>query len=437
MQVRRGSLFRRFATGSIWSAAASFGSQASVVIAYILLARLTEKSLFGQIVAIQSTVSLFAMICVLGMGSTVTRYTAALFGNENEQLDDIIYLSFTTVCGVSIPLAAAIFLFRNELSAMLFDYEQIALSLGVAALALPFVALDTLNKSILIGREAMSALASVTIIAAFISVPLLIGFTLYFGVLGAAIAILLNSVISLALSWLLRTKIFSVELIRISWRALERSWSIFSKFALPALLASLVVAAPHWIIRMSIANGLEGFAELAVLGVTMQWFYFTIFLPGTVSRATLPIVTERHASSDATGVAKIVLLSSILSALSVLPFIVLVWMMPGHVEAIYGDQFSGTASYFLMACLAGLLYAAQIAISSIFAAREEMWLGFLLNAIWALTFLILFYQSGAQDTRGALFSLLFAYLINFLLSGLYFVRTTILSRPRPTGIKSC
>ena len=155
--------------------------------------------------------------------------------------------------------------------------------LSIAAMAVLFSALDAYQKSVLIGLESMRAFAIGTVAGVLVAFPIMLIAASHFSLLGTAVAMAFGAMCQCAISrFQMGRELKKFGLSRIASGSM-REWPILWKFALPALLAGVLVTPIHWAVQSMLVNTPNGYNQLAVLGVAMQWFNVIMFLPSTVS----------------------------------------------------------------------------------------------------------------------------------------------------------
>jgi len=68
-------------------------------------------------------------------------------------------------------------------------------------------------------------------------------------------------------------------------------FSIFMKFSLPSLLASITVIPVIWWTKTKLIEH-SGYEEMAVFDVAEQWYYTLLFIPNALSGILLPLLTN-------------------------------------------------------------------------------------------------------------------------------------------------
>lgn len=386
-QIKRSPLAHRFLGGAVWSVLGAVVSSGFTLVTMILIARLLGKQAYGQFVVIQSTLGMAGVVAGVGFGMTATRYVADLRVRDSVRLAHILALMDRVIFTFGFIASVLLITLSKCIATSALNSAYLALPLSIAAFSMFFTALDSYNKSILIGLESMRILAIVTIIGTTLGLPIMIIAAKSYGLIGLAVALVINSLLQLSISKYQVEKSLKYFAITKRPQGCWKEWPVLRDFALPSLLSGVFVPPAHWWCQAMLANKLNGYAEIALLGVAMQWFNVVMFLPNTAGRALLPILTEHFASGDNRQAVKLLKLAIISNLVVVIPVAVIISIASPWIMSTYGPQFQdGSIDLALIVCIAILVVGAA-PVGQILAAGERMWLGAAMNLCWAIVYL--------------------------------------------------
>ncbi len=419
IRIVKSPLAMRFLRGSFWSAAGTVVSSGITLITMVFLARLLEKVAYGEFIAIQSTVSMIGVFAGFGVGAVGTRYTAELRNREPARLGRILALAERIVLAFGIVATIGLILGSHWLTSRLLNAPTLALPLCIAAISVPLTTLDAYQKSVLIGLERLRTFAVGTIGAVLIALPIMLLAANQYGLVGAAAAVAISAACQFLISrhqMIRELKTFGAE--PNSSGCLEER-PILWQFAFPALLAGAMVSPAHWAVQAMLVNTDEGYAKLALLGVAMQWFNVVMFLPATIGRVVLPILTDHVATNDYTSTRRILLYAMGANALIAVPIALVIAVFSPFIISLYGTSFEGGSLPLALAVATAALLAVQTPVGNLITARSRMWLGALMNAGWAGSFIFFAYQFIDSGATGAMLALAGAYVLHTLWVGCY------------------
>jgi O-antigen/teichoic acid export membrane protein len=388
----------------------------------VFVARMLGKETYGQFVVVQSTLSMVGAFAGFGIGTTATRYVAELRLRDSVRLAHILALTERSILTFGLIATVLLALLSGFLASGVLNTPDLVLPLSIAASSVLFSALDSYQRSVLIGLEAMRAFAVGTIVGAAASVPIMLMLANMYGLNGVAGAMVLSTLIQSGISRIQVADQLKRFGIRREAQGCLKEWRVLRDFALPALLGGILVAPAHWICQTLLANTPNGYAELAVLGVAMQWFNVVIFLPNIAGRVLLPILTEHFANGDHGQSAKALKLAIISNLAVVIPVALTIALISPWIMLAYGSQFRDGAQSLALVAFVAILYVGALPVGQILSAGGRMWLGATLNLGWAIVFLSSTFFLVKHGAVGFIVSMGIAYLVHAIWVGLYAAR---------------
>jgi O-antigen/teichoic acid export membrane protein len=260
--------------------------------------------------------------------------------------------------------------------------------LRIGALILFINALNGAQTGALSGFEAFKSIAYVNLFIGLLSFPILIAGAYFGGLTGAVWALAIN----LCFNWLLNHIALRIEARRckvpFTLRHCSHELPILWRFSLPAVLASSLVGPVNWLCATFLVNQPDGYGEMGIFNAANQWYAMLMFLPGLLGGVVLPVLSERLGQKDTNQSMKAMVFSIKANALFVMPLVVLAGIASPYIMSLYGAGFrDGWPTLVVVLLTAGLL-AVQTPVGQIIAASGKMWIGFVMNLGWALTFII-------------------------------------------------
>jgi len=363
-------------------------SRGLMLIASIVVARLLGKNGFGELGMIQTTVGMFGVFAGFGLGTTATKYVAEFRQTEPERAGRIIGLSGLVAMGTGGLMALGLLVFAPWLAEHTINAPHLTGVLRIGALILFINALNGAQTGALSGFEAFKSIAYVNLFIGLLSFPILIAGAYFGGLTGAVWALAIN----LCFNWLLNHIALRIEARRckvpFTLRHCSHELPILWRFSLPAVLASSLVGPVNWLCATFLVNQPDGYGEMGIFNAANQWYAMLMFLPGLLGGVVLPVLSERLGQKDTNQSMKAMVFSIKANALFVMPLVVLAGIASPYIMSLYGAGFrDGWPTLVVVLLTAGLL-AVQTPVGQIIAASGKMWIGFVMNLGWALTFII-------------------------------------------------
>lgn len=409
-KIMRSPLAQRFLGGAAWSVIGSALSSGITLITLMLLARVLGKETYGHFTILQGTLGMVGVFAGFGIGAAATRYAAELKSHDPARLGHIFALAERAILGFGLAASIAVVLSADWMAAHILNAPNLSAPLAISACAVFFSALDSYQKSVLIGFESMRAFAVGTVIGTIVSLPVMLLAAISFDLQGAAAAIPINALILSSISRFQMIRELNKNKITRRSSGCLNEWPILLNFALPALISGLLFGPSHWAAQAFLANTKSGYDEIAVLGIAMQWFYIMLFIPTTAGRVVLPILTEHITKKDSAGSRKIIIYAMAANAIVALPMAFVASAFSPFIMGLYGTNFNHDHLPLTMAVIIGAIVAIQSPVTNLLAAASRMWLCTLMNAGWAFTYVSLAYLLVSEGAKGVIFALGIGYL---------------------------
>lgn len=429
-RLKTSSLARRFLGGAAWSVLGSVISSGVTLITLMLVARLLGKEVYGQFVVIQSTLSMVGVFAGFGIGATATRYAAELRSRDTVRLGHILTLAERSIMGFGLLASTGLVFAAGWMATHILNAPGLSIPLAISACAVLFTALDSYQKSVLIGFESMRAFAMGTVIGAIMGFPVMLLAANNFGLQGVAVAMVINALLQASISRYQMARELQKYTVQRSAKGCLNEWPVLWHFAFPALLAGAFVGPAHWAVQAFLANTPNGYAELAVLGIAMQWFNIIMFVPGTAGRVVLPILTDHVTKNDHGASQKILLYAMGANAIVVVPMAVIVGVFSSSIMSLYGSSFEHDYIPLVLAVITAALLAILSPVGNIIAAASRMWLGALMNAGWALVYIGLAYLLVNKGAAGITIALGMGYVVHAIWTFWFAVRQLISAKKK-------
>ena len=411
-RLKASPLASRFFGGAAWSVLGSVVSSGVTLIMWMLVARLLGKDVYGQFVIIQSTLSMVGVFAGFGIGVAAIRYAAELRERDTVRLGHILTLAERSILGFGLLASTALVFAAGWMATHVLNAPGLSVPLTIAAVAVLFSALDSYQKSVLIGFESMRAFAIGTVIGVVAGFPIMLLAANYFGLQGAAVAMVVNALLQASISRYQMARELQKYKVPRSAKGCLSEGPVLWRFAFPALLSGALVGPAHWAAQAFLANTPNGYAELAVLGIAMQWFNVIMFVPGAAGRVVLPILTDHVTMNDHGGSRRILLYAMGANAIVAVPIAVIVGVFSPNIMNLYGISFGNDYVPLVLAVMTAALLAIQTPVGNLLVASSRMWLGALMNAGWAFVYVGLAYLLVNKGAVGIMVALGMGYVVH-------------------------
>jgi O-antigen/teichoic acid export membrane protein len=408
---QKNPLMGRIFFGAKWSIGGAILGRFLALVLSIAIARMLNTELFGQFLVVQSTLTMFGMFAGLGLGVVATKFAAELHQRDTERLGRILGLVRISVVVGSLAIASICALLAPVIAVDVFHRPELTIYIRIISAAVVFLTLDGYNTAALFGLEYIKQSVKGAILSTLISVPTAALLTWQFGLAGAVYGLLLTSALQCVVSHILLRGALKERGI-FYLRHTRAEWSVLYQYAIPSLLGGIMVLPVHWLCQAMLASTPNGMAQVAVMGVGLQWFQLILFLPFALSRVVMPILTDVIATGDTKSSSDVLRVSTIAHAVIAAPAAIVVSVLSDIIMRLYDVQVPNAALALTLIVIASAVSAACTPIGQILVARGQMWYGVTMNILWAAVYLSLSWTFLSWGVLGISMALLASYLIH-------------------------
>jgi O-antigen/teichoic acid export membrane protein len=388
----------------------------------IVLARQLGRQGFGEFGIITSTAGMFSAFAGFGVGTTATRYVAALRETNPARAGRIVALSAIFTLGSGIVFGGIMFGLAPWIASEWLAAPGLFPHLRVASLALIAGAVSTAQTGALTGLEAFGTTARLSVLGSLATVLASVLGASWFGLPGAVWGVVVPSIGLAVAAWVAVRREGRRLGIRIAYRQFGSELEVLWRFSLPAFLAGSLVGPVLWGCMALIARLPDGYSQVGLFHAANQWFAAILFIPGQIGNVLLPVLSEQHEGGNRRRVQRILTRSTQLMALVVcLPCLLLALASP-YVILLYGQDYAAASGILALSVLTAAVVAMMTPVSTIIAATGHMWAGFWMNLGWASAFSIATWCLQEKGALGLATARFVAYVLHLTWTMLYALR---------------
>lgn len=407
---------------AFWSLASSLIARAAGLATTVVIGRTLGREGLGVFALIFNTMVTFQVFAGVGLSVTATRFVAEFRQADKPRAGTFLLFVAFVATGAAAVFAAALFIAAPLLATSLLGQPETAGLLRVACIALFFGALSSAANGALAGLEAFSTIARLNSASGIISLLSAIAGTYFLGLEGAIWSISLSSLVTYALTRrALRRELAFASIPVFPAVRYRPEWAVLWKFALPALLSAALVAPVMWLCTAQLARRADGLAEVGAFNAANQWFNLLVLVPGAVGQALLPALSRRS-RDEGPGKRRLVLQSVWVTSAAAALLTMLGSIVSPAVMSLYGPGFSSEWPVLVVVFATSAFFAMQVPVSVALTARNEMWIGFLMNLGWAVSMVAFSAGLLSLGALGLALARLGAYALHFLWCIGYYLR---------------
>lgn len=377
--------------------------------ASVVIARLLGRAEFGGLGIIQSTLGMFGPLAAFGLGMTATKHIAEFKITNPARASQVLSLSAVISWIFGALVAAVIVIAAPKIATDLLKTPQLVLQLKIASLILLFDSINGAQMGALAGFEAFKRIAKLNLYYGLVNVPSMVVGCWLWGLTGAVMGSAVGSAFLCAATRLAVAK----EARRFGMQIWTRDWTremkLLWRFSLPVVVAAFVTAAARWASNTLIVREPGGLSAMGLCAVGSQVQLLVLFLPGMVSQASFPILSELSQKGEWLRTRRFIYKNLLLNLVVTTAFCAVLVALAGPILRLYGPSYvSETKVLSLFIICAALMSAARF-LSQVLVSQNAIRVNLITNVVWGL---LLIGTVAAFPLRGA-YSLAVAQLVAY------------------------
>jgi O-antigen/teichoic acid export membrane protein len=411
IKVFKGEISGRMARGSFWLLLGTVISRGIMLVCSIIIAHLIGKSKFGEFGIIQSTINMFFVFGGFGLGLTSTKYVAEFRDKNPEKAGNIIASTNMVAAILGFVFTLVFILLAPLIAAKAINAPYLVDKIRLGSIMLFFCWLNGTQTGALAGFEDFKTIAKINVWTGIIFLPVQIICTYLWGLSGAIIGLGVFYFSQWVFNYFFLKKTSARFNIKIKLSKKFNDLYYLFSFSLPAIMGGLIVGPVMWYCNTLMVNRINGFSEMAIFNAATQWQNIVLFIPTAVSQISLPLFS--HSLDNKDKFIKLIKYNVILNLIIGLSFAALIALCSKIIMYGYGKSFIDGSMVLVILSFTAVLISVNGVIGQVIAGIGKMWVGFLLNLVWATAF-VYFAHIFINKGFGAL-GLSYAMLISYLI----------------------
>jgi O-antigen/teichoic acid export membrane protein len=288
------ALRHKLFSGTAYTLASVLVAQVISLVTSVAYARILGPEKLGVLAIVTTLTTAIIPLSSLGIGTALTRMIPEYRRKRKEALEALVGTAFgiTLVAGVAVTVVY--FLLAGPLSG-LYAQPELVLFVQITALLVIVDAVVALGAAVVQGFERVKELAVLTLASRALTVPVIIAFTFYFGLLGAILGTVVTQLLTFSIyMWAVRRILRLEKLAPVPVRLHRPTASAIMRIALP-LFGAFVVLRPALLFQSSFLALMVGYAQLGQFRVASGLYRIALLLPASLSVPLLPAISAMYA----------------------------------------------------------------------------------------------------------------------------------------------
>jgi O-antigen/teichoic acid export membrane protein len=384
----RSSVVQRLAHGTFWLLTGTVTWRVLTAVSTIFVARILGGPAFGELAMIRSTVDLFVVFGCFRLGSTAAKYVSQYRKVDPPRAGAILLLVSIASLITCLVTAILCLVLSPWMAQDLFDRPDIRPLMALSALLIFFATFSAIQEVALSGFEAFKANALLSTFRGLSAIAFCVPLALLWGIKGVIISLLLDSVIALVicLAVLWKECVKQGVPLRIPRAKVLAEAPVLWRFALPGVLAGLIMTGTMWVGRVILVHRADGFMQLGLFAAANQWRTPMLFLPSVLCRVMLPLVSESYSTAKTGDLQTTITVNLKVICMTALPICLAIMCLANFIQGLYGEEFRQSAAILRILMPAVFLYAVDRVFERVFEGTGRRWTDMALTAGWSAIF---------------------------------------------------
>lgn len=386
-RLASGSPRARLARGSAWMLGGIGIQQAAALASSIATARILGAAGFGELGLIRTTTATFVLLAASHLGLAASRYVAELRTADPARAGRVLGLLFNTALISGVVATALFFLIASPVARDMAKAPQLNGPLAAGAALIVLTGIGIVQVGALMGFEAFRAAAALTAIEGVLTAAGMAAGAIGGGVLGAVGGIVAAQAVSCVWKSQVLSKTCAGAGISIRHRGVAAERHVLWSFVLPSWLYGVSMQPFDWLSRLLLARGPGGLADVGIFSAAYGWGQVLLVPPLQLTRASMPILTERYTSAEPGAFARL-LRESLTGAIALTVLgAVPVLACSSLIMRAYGSAFSTGTSVLAIVVLSALVGSAGLVLRLALLATGRAWQQAAIGLIWGAALL--------------------------------------------------
>ena len=343
----------QFARNTLWAVVGSAVSQASSLLAALMLGRMLGLTGFGQFALIQTTLLLMGNLGEAGLTLTTTKFVGRWKVTDPARAGGLMAWALRVTALSGVVMALLLFGVGRYSGAFAPGFGP---AIFVAACSL--LVFDMLNRvqlGALAGLEAFRETARIHLLRALLLLPAVWIGASFGGLAGAVTAMALISSAMFLFGHTVLAEQCRVRSIVLQHKARFESGVVATSASL--WVCTLLLTGSTWIAMLLLSRQPAGFEELGLFSAAERWKLALLFLPNVLFQVILPALSRHHAAGNHRACGQVISAAMIATAgITGIAALLVVSASP-LLMSWYGGSFQAGASVLSLSALGAIVSA--------------------------------------------------------------------------------
>jgi O-antigen/teichoic acid export membrane protein len=379
---------RVFSFGLIWSVLGTVAVRLTPMITTILISHWFGIAAVGAFAITYSTLLSASFLASSGVNLMATRNVAAYAATEPATAGRLAGMALLLVSGGAILLGLAIFLLSDVIASRLLKQPELAFYLRVIS---PIVVVNALNNTqiaILSGLQQFRTIARLNTIMGCLMIVAVPAGLYFYGLTGSFIALGCAYLAGCAITFPAMIGALREKAIPLAFRGALSQWPMITRYAIPAMMASLLYEPVNWICTTIVVGNPDGLQQVGLYFIAMQLETLLLFAPQIVVQVSIPMLSTGFGEASRRRVINVLAMSIGTNVAIAVGFVAVMMLFGDWFLVLFKLDPAQHWPIFMVVVFAAAMIAGALPLGQIPVSSGYMWTGLSITGGWAATFII-------------------------------------------------
>jgi O-antigen/teichoic acid export membrane protein len=355
-----------------------------------------------------------SMLAATGVSLMATRNVAAYATTDPETAGRLAGMALILVAATSALLGLVIFCLADDIANRLLRQPQLGFYLRVIAPIIVVSALNSVQTAILSGLQEFRAIARLNIIMGALMIAAVPAGLYLHGLTGAFIALGCAYLAGCFITMPTMMRALKAHGVPLAFRGALSQWRMITRYAIPALLASILYEPVNWICTTIVVNKPDGLEQVGLYFIAMQLETLLLFAPQIVVQVLIPMLSTGFGEGNRRRVLNILAMSIGTNLVIAIGFVSVMMLFGDWFLLVFKLDPARDWPVFVIVVFASAMIACALPLGQVPVSSGHMWTGLTITAGWAATFIIGTWLLQDQGAKGIVIARVIAWLMSFI-----------------------
>ncbi|UCH89381.1 MAG: oligosaccharide flippase family protein [Thermoplasmata archaeon] len=327
-------------------------------------------------------------LLMLGISTALAKFIPEYQAKKQKKLNSLVNTSLTLVCLSAVIGGIVYFIFSDVIAIHIFDTPLLGTMMKINTLYIIFTVIITTILGVVQGFQKIKLLAQLNFFSVMLSIPLLIVFVYWFGIIGAIITGVINTMIFLIIVAYIFRILLKAEKLSFKFKMDRPVLNDLLKFSTPVILSVIILKPAYLFVRAYLAVATD-WITVGYYKIGVTFFGLILFIPAAISVPLIPMISELDTRAPELRAALISRIIKI-GMFVILPISILLGLLSEFfIWLLFGPEYLPAAEITMLMVMAAMISSFFSIVSSIMVGTGKTLQLLYIDIVHSIIFVIL------------------------------------------------